>query len=172
MPRIAGAWGKTEVIKLDVAEYRRDAYTISTDKQKLDVELIYDYLSHTSYWAQGRSRAAVQKSIKHSLCFGVFEGARQVGFARVVTDYATFGWLCDVFILVPHRGRNLGKWLIECITAHPELQGVGLFMLATRDAHELYRRYGGFQNIQEPDRWMLRRASGVTSPSSINAQRR
>ena len=97
-----------------------------------------------SYWAQGRSFEAVQKSVEHSLCFGVYAGRQQVGFARVVTDYATFAWLCDVFILESHRGKGLGKRLIECVVAHPELQSVR-FMLATRDAHELYRRYGGLE---------------------------
>ena len=138
-------------------EYQRDDYTISTDKTRLNLGLVFDYLSHTAYWAQGRPLAKVSKSIEHSLCFGVYKGAEQVGFARVVTDYATFAWLCDVFILEPHRGRGLGKWLITCIVRHPELQGLGIFLLATRDAHELYRRYGGFKDLESPKRWMVRR---------------
>ena len=128
----------------------------STDKARLHVALVYDYLNHSSYWAQGRSLSTVQRSIENSLCFGVYEGPQQVGFARVVTDYATFAWLCDVFILEPYRGQNLGKWLIECVTAHPGLQSLRGFLLATRDAHELYRRYGGFHALESPERWMRR----------------
>ncbi|MGQ0600745.1 MAG: GNAT family N-acetyltransferase [Anaerolineales bacterium] len=132
----------------------RDAFTLSTDKTKLNVTLIHDYLSQHSYWAQGRSAEVVRNSIEHSLCFGVYRGEEQVGFARVVTDYATFAWLCDVFILESVRGHGLGKWLIESIVAHPQLQGLRRFMLATRDAHELYRRYGGFETLQAPEKWM------------------
>ncbi len=139
-------------------EVQRDDYTISTDRTKLDVDLIHDYLSYSSYWAQGRSYDAVQTSIEHSLCFGVYAGAQQVGFARIVTDYATFAWLCDVFVLEPHRGRGLGKWLVETIVAHPQLRDLQVFLLATRDAHELYRRSGGFELLPMPEKWMVRRA--------------
>jgi len=140
-----------------VTEYQRDSYVISTDKSKLNLHLIHSFLAHSSYWAQERPLAIVQKSIEHSLCFGVYAGAEQVGFARVVTDYATFAWLCDVFILETHRGRGLGKWLVECVVAHPELQRLRLFVLATSNAHELYRRYGEFQNLPVPEKWMIRR---------------
>jgi GNAT superfamily N-acetyltransferase len=139
-----------------VVEHRRGEYLISTDKAHLDVDLIYDYLSHRSYWAQGRAYTTVQKSIEHSLCFGVYHGRQQVGFARVVTDYVTFAWLCDVFVLESHQGRNLGKWLIQCVASHPELKALRLFVLATRDAHELYHRYGGFEALQMPEKWMVR----------------
>jgi GNAT superfamily N-acetyltransferase len=137
-------------------EYRRGAYTISTDKARLDVDLIHDFLSHSSYWAQGRPLAVVQKSIARSLCFGLYAGAQQVGFARVVTDHATFAWLCDLFVVESHRGQGLGKWLVECIVAHPELRDLKIFLLATRDAHELYRRHGCFEALQQPDKWMAR----------------
>jgi GNAT superfamily N-acetyltransferase len=140
-------------------EYRRDNHTISTDKARLDLAAVHDFLSQRSYWAQGRSLAITQSAIEHSLCFGVYDGAQQVGFARIVTDYATFAWLCDVFILESHRGRGLGKWLIETIVAHPDLQGRRLLILATRDAHELYRRYGGFQELDAAERWMVRRST-------------
>jgi GNAT superfamily N-acetyltransferase len=141
-------------------EYQRDGYSISTDKSRLDVGLIHDFLSQRSYWAQGRSLATVQKTIEHSLCFGVYAAnGHQAGFARVVTDYATFAWLCDVFILESHRGHSLGKWLIETIVAHPDLQGFRNFLLATRDAHELYRRYGGFETLPAPEKWMKRPTS-------------
>jgi GNAT superfamily N-acetyltransferase len=138
-------------------ETRRSDYTLSTDKTRLDLALVYEYLSHSSYWARGRSYATVQRSIEHSLCFGVYAGDLQVGFARVVTDYATFAWLCDVFVVEPHRDRGLGKWLVEYVVGHPDLKDLRIFLLATRDAHDLYRHYGGFVKLTEPDRWMIRR---------------
>jgi len=140
-----------------VTEFKRDNYLISTDKSKLDLAMIHAYLSQRSYWAQGRPLPVVQTSIDHSLCFGLYdEQSKQVGFARVVTDYVTFAWLCDLFILESYQGQNLGKWLVECVTTHPELQAPRLFILATRDAHELYRRYGGFEALQHTERWMAR----------------
>jgi GNAT superfamily N-acetyltransferase len=145
-----------EESEMDIVEHRYGDYVISTDKAGLDLTLVHDYLSRTSYWARGRPFDVVQKSVEHSLCFGVYTGRQQVGFARVVTDYATFAWLCDVFVVESHRGRDLGKWLVECVVAHPELQTVGFFTLATRDAHELYRRYGGFQGVEAPDHLMVR----------------
>jgi GNAT superfamily N-acetyltransferase len=140
-------------------EYGRGDYTISTDKSRLDLEMIHDYLSNRSYWATGRTQPIIQKSIEHSICFGVYEGTRQVGFARLVTDYATFAWLCDVFVLESDRGRGLGKWLVECAVSHPDVQGLRLMILGTRDAHELYRRYGGFEILESPERWMARRTT-------------
>lgn len=139
-----------------IVESLRGAYTVSTDRARLDVDLVHEFLSRSSYWAQGRSYAIVQASIEHSLCFGLFYETQQVGFARVVTDFATFAWLCDFFIVETHRGQGLGKWLIECVVAHPDLQDLGIFLLATRDAHELYRRYGGFRELQMPEKWMIR----------------
>lgn len=139
------------------SEYVRDGYTISTDKARLDIALIHDFLSRSSYWAEGRSIELVYKTIENSLCFGVYEGEAQVGFARVVTDYATFGWLCDVFVIESHRGRGLSKWLVDCVVHHPELRGLRTLMLATRDAHGLYERYGGFQRMTQAERWMIRR---------------
>lgn len=141
---------------MTATENHRDGSEISTDPSRLDLELIHDFLSHTSYWAQGRPFSVVQKSVQNSLCFGMYTGGQQVGFARVVTDRATFAWLCDVFILETHRGRGLGKWLIECVVAHPELRELRLFLLATRDAHELYERHGGFESLQTSERWMVR----------------
>ena len=131
-------------------------FTISTDKTRLNIALIHEYLSQRSYWARGRSLEVVRKSIEQSLCFGLYHGDEQVGFARVVTDGATFAWLCDVFVLETMRGRGLGKLLVQAVVEHPELQGLRRFMLATQDAHELYRRYGGFTALQWPDRWMER----------------
>jgi GNAT superfamily N-acetyltransferase len=140
-----------------------DGYTISTDKDRLDLDAVHTFLSERAYWALGRPRDVLEKAVAHSLCFGVYAldpdtgaAAEQVGFARVVTDYATFGWLCDVFVLEPHRGRGLGKRLIDTVVAHPELAELKIFLLATSDAHQLYRRYGGFKGIEQPERWMLR----------------
>jgi GNAT superfamily N-acetyltransferase len=145
--------------KMTCFESQRGPFRISTNKSLLNVPLIYHWLSTVSYWAPSRSLETVQRSIDNSLCFGVYEAQRQVGFARVVTDYATFAWLCDVFIIEEYRGQGLGKWLIETITAHPLLQS-GLFVLATRDAHGLYQRYGSFEPLPTPERWMSRRTCG------------
>ena len=140
---------------MQIIEARRGDYLISTDPNKLDLAVIHGYLSGESYWAQGRPLDVMQRALEHSLCFGVYLGDRQMGLARIVTDYATFAWLCDVFILDPHRGRGLGKWLIQTVVAHPALQGV-LTVLGTRDAHGLYQGYGGFEPMQDLERWMLR----------------
>lgn len=136
--------------------WERAGFVISTDKQLLDIPFIHDFLSHSSYWAKNRSRELVERSIENSLTFGVFKGDEQVGFARVVTDYATFAWLADVFVIDEYRGQRLGVWLIEVITSHPRLQNFRRWLLATRDAHELYRRFG-FKELHEPARWMERR---------------
>lgn len=140
-----------------VVVYRRGEYTISSDPARLDLAFVHAFLARTSYWAQGRSLAVVQKSLENSLCFGVYAGAEQVGLARVVTDYATFGWLCDVFIVESQRGRGLGRWLIECVVTHPDLRELKQILLATRDAHQFYRRYGGFDSLGAPEKWMCRR---------------
>jgi GNAT superfamily N-acetyltransferase len=123
-------------------EWRRDGYAISTDPAQLDVRVIHDFLAHRTYWAQEIPLELVQHSIEHSLCFGLYAGDEQVGFARVVTNYAVFAWLGDVFVLESHRGRGLGTWLVETVVGCPELQGLRRWDLATNDAHELYRRFG------------------------------
>ncbi|MEP6846658.1 MAG: GNAT family N-acetyltransferase [Panacibacter sp.] len=120
----------------------RDQYLISTNKEKLDIDTIYNYISFESYWAQGIPRAVVEKAIAHSLCFGLYEGDKQVGFARLVTDMATFAYLGDVFILQDHRGKGLSKWLMQTIHAHPELQNLRRWWLGTKDAHSLYEQFG------------------------------
>jgi GNAT superfamily N-acetyltransferase len=134
----------------------QQGYLISTDKTRIDIRFIHETLSLSSYWAKGRTLDTLQKSIEHSLCFGVYAGAQQVGFARVVTDYATFAWLCDLFILASHQGQGLGKRLVETVVSHPELQNLSILLLATRDAHELYHRYGGFEELHAPEKWMVR----------------
>ncbi|MGB7923214.1 MAG: GNAT family N-acetyltransferase [Pyrinomonadaceae bacterium] len=136
-------------------EWRRGEYLISTDQARLDIAAIHDYLSNSSYWAVGRSLETVRRSIEHSLAFGLYRDSRLVGFARVITDYATFAWLADVFVLDQFRGQGLGKWLVDVIIEHPELQGFRRWVLATKDAHELYRRVG-FIELARPERWMER----------------
>jgi GNAT superfamily N-acetyltransferase len=136
-------------------EWRRGEYTISTGDEHLDLAIIHDFISNQSYWGRGRRMETVQRSLEHSLNFGVFKNHLQVGFARVVTDFATFAWVADVFILEEHRRQGLAKWLMEVILSHPELQGFRRWVLATRDAHELYRQFG-FQELKRPERWMER----------------
>jgi len=128
------------------------AYHISTDKALLDISYIHQFLSH-SYWAENIPIETVQQSVNHSMCFGVYEGSRQVGFARVITDHATFGYLADVFIDEGCRGLGLSKMLMEAIMADPQLQGFRVWQLATRDAHGLYARYG-FKIPDNPERIM------------------
>lgn len=135
----------------------RGEYSISTDRSKIDLDLIHEFLSKRSYWAVGRAKELVSKSIDHSICFGIYaKDGSQAGFARVVTDHSTFAWICDLFVLEPHRGHGLGKWLIKSIVEFPELRDLRRHLLATRDAHRLYREYGGFVPLQHPDRWLER----------------
>ena len=129
-------------------EWRRGAYLMTMDKARLDLEMIHGFLKD-SYWAAGIPAQVVRRSVENSLALGVFRGDEQVGFARVVTDYATFAYLADVFVLEPHRGRGLGRWIMEAVSSLPELQGLRRWMLATQDAHDLYREYG-FTGLEDP----------------------
>jgi GNAT superfamily N-acetyltransferase len=122
-------------------EWRRDEFLISTDRRRLDLDVVHEYLSR-SYWAAGMPRETLERGIENSLTFGIYHGERQAGFARVITDLATFAYLSDVFVLEPYRKRGLSKWLLECVLAHPDLQGLRRFALFTRDASGLYERYG------------------------------
>jgi len=131
---------------------QRDGFTVSTDPALLDVDAVHAFLT-TSYWAEEIPRETVERALRNSLCFGLYEGRRQVGLARVITDGATFAYLCDVYVLPEMRGRGLGTWLMECVMAHPDLQGLRRFYLVTRDAHELYRPFG-FTEIKSPERHM------------------
>ena len=133
-------------------EQRREALLISTDQNKLDIPMIYSFLT-SSYWAKNIPRDILEKSVRNSLCFGIYDGSLQVGFARVISDYATYAYICDVFILDDYRGKGLSKWLMQCIMQHPELQGLRRWSLVTRDAHELYRKFG-FTQLQKPERYM------------------
>ena len=140
-------------------EWQQGGYIISTDPARLDLEVVHGFLCR-SYWAEGIPEEVLRRSIKHSLSFGVYRGATQVGFARVVTDRATFAYLCDVFVIESHRGRGLAKWLMETIIAHPELQGLRRWLLATKDAHDLYRQFG-FTELERPRIFMERHAPDV-----------
>ncbi len=127
-------------------------YAISDDLTRLQLDVIHDYLK-TAYWCEGIPRDVVERSLKNSLCFGVYRGSDQVGFARVISDYATFAYLADVFILEEHRGRGLAKLLMRAIMSHPRLQGLRRWALVTRDAHGLYEQFG-FRALSKPERHM------------------
>jgi GNAT superfamily N-acetyltransferase len=136
------------------------AFTISTDKSRLDVAAVHDFLCNEAYWSQGRPREVVERSIAGSMCFGVYDSkGRQVGFARVVTDQATFAWIADLFILREARGRGLSKALVRAIIEHPDLQNMRRWLLGTRDAHGLYAQFG-FEPLPEPKLYMVRSGGG------------
>jgi GNAT superfamily N-acetyltransferase len=134
-------------------EWERDGFTISDNKDKLDVEVISRFLAEESYWANRRTQEQTVTAINNSLCFGLYWRTEQIGFARVVSDFATFAYLGDVFVVSEFRGRGLGKLLMETIVAHPQLQGLRRWLLATKDAHGLYEKYG-FDPLRFPGRWM------------------
>lgn len=130
----------------------RGKFTVSTDPATFDVAAIHSYLTR-SYWSPGVPLEIVERAIANSLCFGLFHGTDQIGLARVVTDRATYAYLCDVYVLEEYRGQGLAVWLMECVCAHPDLQGLRRFSLATRDAHELYRKFG-FEDLGDPSKHM------------------
>jgi GNAT superfamily N-acetyltransferase len=134
-------------------ESRPAELSITTDRSRLDLDMIHGFLSRSSYWAAGIPRELVVRALRHSTCFGAFEGEAQVGFARVISDHATFAYVCDVFVLDSHRGRGVGKELMAAIKSHPELQGLRRWVLFTRDAQGLYRQYG-FSEARHPERLM------------------
>jgi GNAT superfamily N-acetyltransferase len=138
-------------------EISRDEFTISTDRSRLDLDAIQRFLEDESYWARERSPEQTRTAIDNSICFGLYVGALQIGFARVVSDRATFAYVGDVFILPEFRSRGLSKWLMEVVVSHPELQGLRRWVLATRDAHGLYEKFG-FHELVHPERWMERPA--------------
>ena len=131
----------------------KNNYVISTDKSKIDIDYVHRFLTQ-SYWSPGIHIQVVKKAMEGSLCFGVYDNNKQVGYARVITDTATFAYLADVFIDENYRGKGLGKWLIEMILAHPNLQGLRRILLATKDAHKLYEQCG-FATIPNPERYMV-----------------
>jgi GNAT superfamily N-acetyltransferase len=146
--------------------WSRGDYEISTDAARIDVAAVHQFLA-TSYWAAGIPFSTVQRSIENSLCFGIYKGRNLAGFARVISDYATFAYLADVFIVSEHRGQGLSRWLMECIMAHPDLQGLRRWSLVTRDAHGLYRKFG-FTALQSPERWMERHDPDVYAKSPVD----
>jgi GNAT superfamily N-acetyltransferase len=141
-------------------------YEISTDKARLDLDRIHRFLSAEAYWSPGVPREVVERSIENSICFGVYSAeGEQVGFARVVSDRATFAWLADVYIESEHRGDGLGKRLVATVLEHPELQGLRRWMLGTADAHELYRRFG-FDGLRDVQRFMARESGAAAAQCS------
>ena len=138
---------------MEIYEATKNDFTISTDRSKINIDFVHDFLAKESYWAKEIPFDVVKKSIEGSLCFAVYDPDQQVGFARVITDYATFGYIADVFIAENFRGHGLGKWLMHCIMDHPQLKGFRRWMLATKDAHGLYAQYG-FMPLDNPDRIM------------------
>jgi GNAT superfamily N-acetyltransferase len=145
-------------------EWCKDSYTVTTDPARLDLELIYRYLSEESYWARGMPREVCERSVRNSLNFALLEGAQQIGFARVISDMATVAYLGDVFVVPEYRGKGLGKWLMECVVAHPSLQGLRRWILGTADAHGLYERFG-FTRLKAPERFMEKHDPAVYRPS-------
>ena len=142
-----------------MSNWKQDNFVISADKEKLDVDVIYTFLSN-SYWASTRSLEQIVESIKNSFCFGVYDIDKQIGFARVITDYSTFAYLADVFILSSYQGKGLGKWLIDVIFSTEELKRISTWMLLTNDAHKLYSRVG-FMEFPYPEKIMIKRLERV-----------
>jgi GNAT superfamily N-acetyltransferase len=144
----------------ETVEHRRGEFLISTDLARLDLDVIHNFLTNC-YWARGIPREVVERSIEQALCFGIYDGSgAQVGFARVISDFATIAYVGDVFVLESHRGRGLSKWLMECITQHPALQNLRRWILTTRDAHGLYAQVG-FAPVKSPERYMERHDPNV-----------
>ena len=147
-------------------ERHRGEYCVSSDSGRLDLAAVHDYLSK-SYWSPGIPMEVLQRAIAGSICFGLFKGDSQIGFARVVTDRATFAYLCDVYVLDAYQRQGLGRWLMEVVTSHPDLQGLRRFVLVTRDAHRLYEKFG-FQPLARPDGYMeLHRPNAYLNCSNL-----
>jgi GNAT superfamily N-acetyltransferase len=145
----------------------KDVYQISADKSLLHIEVVHDYLANHSYWAKDIPLETVKRSIENSLCFGIYTNDKQVGFARIVSDFATYAYLADVFVIPEERGKGLSKWLMQVIVDHPPLQGLRRFVLATKDAHGLYAQFG-FTVYANPERLMCRHDPDVYTPKKEN----
>lgn len=143
-------------------EWHRGEFVVSTDPARIDGDVVWGYLRR-SYWAEDIPRAVVERAIANSLNFGLHHGGGQIGFARVVTDYATFAYIADVFVLEEFRGQKLAVWLMECVAAHPRLQGLRRWMLGTADAHRLYEKTG-FTPVAAPGRWMEKADPKIYGP--------
>jgi len=139
----------------DIYEEQRGAFLLSFDRDRLQVDVVEDYIAGRSYWAQGRPREVIERSIQHSVCMGIYHQGTQVAFARLVTDQATFAWLCDVFVDESQRGLGLGKWLVDAACRYADAQGLKRTVLATRDAQGLYTQYGDFYSL-DPQKWFSR----------------
>lgn len=135
-----------------VVNHKRDDFNITTDFDKIDIDSVHMLLSKT-YWANTRPKDVLVKSLENSLCFSLFHNEKQIGLVRVITDGATFAYLCDVVVNEAYRGDGLGKWLIECVFNHPDLQNLRRWCLITKDAHEFYRKFG-FEDLKNPERYM------------------
>ncbi|HEY5588980.1 MAG TPA: GNAT family N-acetyltransferase [Candidatus Paceibacterota bacterium] len=133
-------------------EYKKNDFCITTDYQKIDFDAVCSLL-WKSYWANTRKRDAIIKSLKNSLCFSLFYNDKQIGLVRVITDYTTFAYLCDIIIDEEYRHKGLGVWFLQCVFKHPELQNLRRWTLATKDAHEFYKKFG-FENLSKPDSFM------------------
>ena len=138
-------------------EWTKDKFVITTEKGRIDINVVQSFLENDSYWAQNRTLEQTKTAIEHSICFGVYDGEQQIGFARVVSDCATFAYIGDVFVIDEYRGQGLSKWLMEVIVSHPDLQNLRRWVLATLDAHGLYEKYD-FASLKFPERWMERTA--------------
>jgi GNAT superfamily N-acetyltransferase len=149
-----------------VLEERRGEFVLSTDRSRLDLPMIHKFLTN-SYWAEGIPRETVGRSLANSLCFGVYQGVKQVGFARVITDYATYAYVGDVFVLDSHRKKGLSKWMMQAMVNHPQLQALRRWTLATRDAHGLYAQVG-FTPLAAPERWMERHDAKVYQRNGLS----
>jgi ribosomal protein S18 acetylase RimI-like enzyme len=172
--RSAGPFSKEELVnprseRILVTQDRRDgSFLVSDDKTRLDIGFIHAFLSEEAYWSSGIPRSVVEKAIDHSLCFGLYDGETQIGFSRVVTDRATFAWLCDVFVIPAFRRRGLARMMITAVLEHPDMRGLRRTLLATRDAQELYRTCG-FHPLPTPDRWMAIADPDVYSKARTDA---
>ena len=144
-------------------EWHDGEFCVTTERERISVDTVYRFLTSEAYWSKGIPRATVERSLDNSLCFSLFRGGDQIGFARVISDHATIAYLGDVFVLAEYRGRGLSKWLMKCVMSHPDLQGLRRWILLTGDAHGLYAR-SGFTPLAEPHRWMQRHDPTVYLP--------
>lgn len=138
---------------MESQSWRRGEYEVSTDQKKLDLDVIHTYLSEESYWARGIPRKTVERSLRNSLCFGLYHSGRQIGLARAISDFSTLAYLGDVFVLFDYRGKGLAKWLLECVFDHPDLQHLRRWILITRHTHDFYRHFG-FRDLTRPASYM------------------